>query len=73
MGAPGRGLIATLVVAAAVAGCDPGSPARDEFARGAELYQAHCVACHGGPTGGSISDILPRNNAQGSHLASRRL
>jgi mono/diheme cytochrome c family protein len=65
MRAPGRSLLATLVVPAAVAGCDAGSPTPDELARGAELYQAHCVACHGGPTGGSISDIPPRHNAQG--------
>jgi mono/diheme cytochrome c family protein len=65
MRAPGRGLLATFVVAVVVAGCDPGSPTSDELARGAELYQAHCVACHGGPTGGSISDIPPRHNAEG--------
>jgi hypothetical protein len=63
--APGRGLLATLVAAVVVAGCDAGSPTSDELARGAELYQAHCVTCHGGPTGGSTSDIPPRHNAEG--------
>jgi mono/diheme cytochrome c family protein len=65
MGARGRGMIVAHVVAAALPACDPGSPTEAELARGAELYQAHCVACHGGPTGGSISDIPPRHNAEG--------
>jgi hypothetical protein len=55
------GMIATLVVAAAVAGCDAGSPTPDALARGAELYQAHRVACHGKPSGGTISEIPPRH------------
>lgn len=33
--------------------------------RGEELYQANCVSCHGGPTGGDIADIPPRHNAEG--------
>jgi mono/diheme cytochrome c family protein len=33
--------------------------------RGEQLYGAHCVACHGGATGGEISDVPPRHNAEG--------
>lgn len=33
--------------------------------RGELLYDRHCIECHGGATGGSISDIPPRHNAQG--------
>ncbi len=54
---------AVLVVAAA---CDDTEPAGDdELARGEALYDMHCVACHGGATGGSIDDIPPPHNAQG--------
>ena len=53
----------TLAVVTACAERDP-APEVD-LARGAELYQMHCVACHGGATGGSISDIPPRHNAEG--------
>lgn len=59
----------TVVVAAAVAlaGCGRGesSDLDAQQARGAELYQLHCVTCHGGAEGGEISDIPPRHNAQG--------
>jgi mono/diheme cytochrome c family protein len=34
-------------------------------AQGAELYNANCLSCHGGPTGGSMSDMPPRHNANG--------
>jgi mono/diheme cytochrome c family protein len=61
----GHTLAAVVVVTTAVLGCARGSPTEAELGRGAELYQAHCVACHGGPTGGSISDIPPRHNAEG--------
>ena len=49
-----------------LAGCAERDPDPEvDLARGAELYQMHCVACHGGATGGSISDIPPRHNAEG--------
>ncbi|MEX2323710.1 MAG: cytochrome c [Acidimicrobiia bacterium] len=32
---------------------------------GGELYQANCQACHGGATGGSVTDIPPPHNADG--------
>ena len=33
--------------------------------RGEEVYNANCLSCHGGPTGGSITDSPPRHNANG--------
>ncbi len=33
--------------------------------RGEEIYNANCVTCHGGPTGGSMMDYPPRHNANG--------
>lgn len=46
-------------------GDDDGPRATADPERGAELYGAHCVSCHGGPVGGDISDIPPRHNAEG--------
>lgn len=40
MGALGRGLIVTVLVAAILAACGEGEPTEDELERGAELYQA---------------------------------
>jgi mono/diheme cytochrome c family protein len=58
-----------LLAAAAVAGCaaaERTGPDDDEqLARGQELYEANCMACHGGPTGGDIADIPPPHNAKG--------
>lgn len=58
-----------LAVAAAVlaAGCGAADDEPDEaqLARGEELYEANCMACHGGPTGGDIADIPPVHNAEG--------
>lgn len=54
--------------AAAVAvGCGGDATDADpaQVERGRELYAAHCVRCHGGETGGEISDIPPRHNAEG--------
>ncbi len=33
--------------------------------RGATLYQANCLVCHGGATGGKLRDIPPPHNANG--------
>ena len=33
--------------------------------RGQEVYNANCLSCHGGPTGGAIDDYPPRHNANG--------
>ncbi len=33
--------------------------------RGQEVYNANCLSCHGGPTGGAIDDSPPRHNANG--------
>jgi mono/diheme cytochrome c family protein len=56
------------VVGAALAavvfnGC--GDDAEAELARGEQLYEMHCVACHGGATGGSMMEYPPRHNARG--------
>ncbi len=61
-----RRLLVAGAVVAVVAAC--GERELDEAAqleRGAVLYDRHCVSCHGGATGGTISDIPPRHNAQG--------
>ena len=68
MGPTGARLVAVVIaVATAVVGCGDGSSDRDPqaVARGEQLYAASCVQCHGGPTGGQISDIPPRHTAQG--------
>ena len=33
--------------------------------RGQQVYDASCVSCHAGPTGGAIDDYPPRHNANG--------
>jgi len=33
--------------------------------RGEEVYNANCLSCHGGRTGGTIEDSPPRHNANG--------
>jgi mono/diheme cytochrome c family protein len=33
--------------------------------RGVQLYNAHCLGCHGGATGGTMMDIPPPHNARG--------
>ena len=54
------------LVTIALAGCAPAEPDGEaQTARGEELYQAHCVECHGGATGGAMTDIPPRHNAEG--------
>ena len=43
-----------------------GTPASEaELARGSQLYDANCVRCHGGVTGGRMMDMPPRHNASG--------
>lgn len=67
-----RSIAVAVLVGSAVAGCDAGSTDEEVGSvRGAELYEANCVSCHGGATGGEISDIPPRHNAEG--LAPRGL
>jgi mono/diheme cytochrome c family protein len=64
---PGLRLALGAAMAVVLGGCGPAdqAPEDDERARGAELYERHCVACHGGATGGEISDIPPVHNAEG--------
>lgn len=56
-----------LVTATVAAGCvaGPDAPSPEVLARGAEVYQQSCIQCHGGATGGEISDIPPVHNANG--------
>ena len=44
---------------------DPGVVLTGNERRGEALYAANCSGCHGGPTGGSITDYPPRHNANG--------
>jgi mono/diheme cytochrome c family protein len=56
----GAGLAVVLV------GCADEDPVNEaELARGEALYDMHCVQCHGGATGGHITDIPPPHNAEG--------
>lgn len=57
-----------LVVALLLASCAPaGFDETDEAdaGLGAELYNAQCQSCHGGPAGGSPTDFPPPHNAEG--------
>lgn len=56
---------ATIATVAAACGDTGFDPDPEVVARGEQLYAASCVQCHGGPTGGQISDIPPRHNDQG--------
>lgn len=49
----------------ALAACADSGPDPAVIERGAALYEASCVRCHGGADGGTISDIPPRHNAEG--------
>jgi mono/diheme cytochrome c family protein len=42
---------------------------------GAKLYQANCLSCHGGATGGKLRDIPPTHNTNGHtwHHADQQL
>ena len=48
-----------------LAACSGGGPDPAVVERGAALYGASCMRCHGGPEGGAINDIPPRHNAVG--------
>lgn len=58
----------TAVAAAVGAGCallEGDGAGGTEIARGEELYEANCAECHGGATGGEMTDLPPPHNAQG--------
>lgn len=53
-------------LALVLVGCAAEDPVNEvETARGQALYDMHCAQCHGGATGGQISDIPPPHNAEG--------
>jgi mono/diheme cytochrome c family protein len=61
-----RAAAALVVLAGTLTGCGAsGGAVAAHEARGAELYDRHCVTCHGGATGGGISDVPPVHNAEG--------
>ncbi len=64
-----RAKVALAVTAAAsvLVACGSSDEPRDEAVveGGQELYEAHCIGCHGGAVGGGISDIPPPHNAEG--------
>lgn len=65
-----RLLLLALALGLGAAACLPGSPfGKDEgsaaLARGQQIYNSTCIACHGGPTGGGMMDYPPRHNANG--------
>lgn len=66
MGTRRRAVVAALAVGVAVVACS-GQDAPDDaqLARGFALYEAACVRCHGGATGGAINRIPPVHNANG--------
>lgn len=43
----------------------PGRPLSEEERRGEAIYSANCLSCHGGATGGGMTDYPPRHNANG--------
>jgi mono/diheme cytochrome c family protein len=52
-----------------LAGCRDEEPAEKSTAafveQGADLYEENCLVCHGGETGGEISDVPPPHNTEG--------
>jgi mono/diheme cytochrome c family protein len=58
-------VLTTAVVLAACAGGGAGTTDAETVERGRQLYDASCASCHGGATGGEISDIPPPHNAEG--------
>lgn len=60
----GLALVA-VAIGIALASRTPEAVIDPAFARGAELYAANCVSCHGGATGGRMMDYPPRHNASG--------
>lgn len=72
---PGRALafsVLLLLPLVAILACSDGNRQGSEghvskatIERGAALYEANCLTCHVGPTGGSLRDIPPPHNANG--------
>jgi mono/diheme cytochrome c family protein len=74
-------VLVLLVAALLFASCDdtlkqPKAPSPDDLIqRGATLYTANCLSCHGGASGGKLRDIPPPHNANGHtwHHADQQL
>lgn len=58
-------LLALVLVACSQDPTTEGQDADPVVALGTELYSAECQSCHGGITGGEITDIPPPHNAEG--------
>lgn len=56
-------IVLGLVLAAC--GADEGRGDEAQVARGEDLYTENCLDCHGGESGGEISDSPPPHNANG--------
>ncbi len=54
-----------------IVSCSAGQPdskataTAQSLAKGTALYGQYCMSCHGGSTGGSLTDIPPPHNANG--------
>ena len=61
--------VEVFVVLVAALACDNASPGptspTPSKEKGAALYTKYCLSCHGGSTGGQISDIPPPHNTNG--------
>lgn len=61
-----RALSGAVALLLLVFACTPPLPRPEaRVTRGEAIYNATCIACHGGPTGGSMMDYPPRHNASG--------
>jgi mono/diheme cytochrome c family protein len=59
-------LALTLILGACGGGSQQSGTSRSEVVElGAKLYDENCASCHGGESGGAISDSPPRHNANG--------
>jgi mono/diheme cytochrome c family protein len=61
-----RSLVAAVLgIALFGAGCGGTAQDPEVLAQGREVFARSCASCHGGPTGGEISDIPPVLNDNG--------
>jgi mono/diheme cytochrome c family protein len=58
-------IILALLLASACSPFARDDEPQDPIALGEELYRERCEVCHGGETGGAITDVPPPHNARG--------